>query len=149
MPTSAAPPSSLKKYFFSPSGAVMTCWSLAVCEPAALLNESLEFSLSWTCVAHSSERNFTPTSSSSFATGGRSMPPAANCRVRQPASHEGRFAPCNRAGLWSVHRSSKGRWHPHLYEFATIALLGLAVCKLVDWVGTLGPLSRTATITLA
>src|SRR5437763_1324812 len=36
-----------------------------------------------------------------------------------------------------------------MYEFATIALLGLAVCKLVDLVGNLGHLSRAATITLA
>jgi len=36
-----------------------------------------------------------------------------------------------------------------MYEFATIALLGLAVCKLVDLVGNLGHLSRATTITLA
>jgi len=36
-----------------------------------------------------------------------------------------------------------------MYEFATIALLGLAVCKLVDLVGHLGSLSRAAKITLA
>src|SRR5436190_21574348 len=64
MPTFAAPPSSAKKYFFSPSGVVMTCWSLALWDPAALLNESLELSLSSTCWAHSSERNATPTPAS-------------------------------------------------------------------------------------
>jgi hypothetical protein len=36
-----------------------------------------------------------------------------------------------------------------MYEFATIALLGLAVCKVIDLVGNLGHLSRAATITLA
>jgi hypothetical protein len=36
-----------------------------------------------------------------------------------------------------------------MYEFATIALLGLAVCKLVDLAGNLGHLSRAAKITLA
>jgi hypothetical protein len=36
-----------------------------------------------------------------------------------------------------------------MYEFATIALLGLAVCKLVDLVGNLGTLSRATKITLA
>ena len=36
-----------------------------------------------------------------------------------------------------------------MYEFATVALLGLAVCKLVDLVGNLGHLSRAAKITLA
>ena len=36
-----------------------------------------------------------------------------------------------------------------MYEFATIALLGLAVCKLVDVGGNLGHLSRAARITLA
>jgi hypothetical protein len=36
-----------------------------------------------------------------------------------------------------------------MYEFATIALLGLAVSKLVDLAGNLGHLSRAATITLS
>ena len=36
-----------------------------------------------------------------------------------------------------------------MYEFATVALLGLAVCKLVDLGGHLGSLSRAAKITLA
>ena len=36
-----------------------------------------------------------------------------------------------------------------MYEFATVALLGLAVCKLVDLGGHLGTLSRAAKITLA
>jgi hypothetical protein len=36
-----------------------------------------------------------------------------------------------------------------MYEFATIALLGLAVCKLVDLAGNLGTLSRATKITLA
>ena len=36
-----------------------------------------------------------------------------------------------------------------MYEFATIALLGLAACKLVDLVGHLGSLSRATKITLA
>ena len=35
-----------------------------------------------------------------------------------------------------------------MYEFATIALLGLAVCKVIDLAGNLGHLSRAATITL-
>ena len=36
-----------------------------------------------------------------------------------------------------------------MYEFATIALLGLVVCKLVDLVGNLGHVSRATKITLA
>src|SRR6266568_1891942 len=36
-----------------------------------------------------------------------------------------------------------------MYEFATIALLGLAVCKLVDLGSNHGSLSRAAKITLA
>ena len=36
-----------------------------------------------------------------------------------------------------------------MYEFATIALLGLAVCKLIDLAGNLGHLSRASKITLA
>ncbi|MFN2543647.1 MAG: hypothetical protein ABR600_03615 [Actinomycetota bacterium] len=36
-----------------------------------------------------------------------------------------------------------------MYEFATVALLGLAVCKLVDLGGHLGTMSRAAKITLA
>jgi ABC-type sulfate transport system permease component len=35
-----------------------------------------------------------------------------------------------------------------MYEFATIALLGLALYKVMDLVGALGHLSRAATITL-
>jgi hypothetical protein len=36
-----------------------------------------------------------------------------------------------------------------MYEFATIALLGLAVCKMIDLVGHLGTLSRATKIALA
>ena len=36
-----------------------------------------------------------------------------------------------------------------MYEFATIALLGLAVCKLVDLAGHVTTLSRATKITLA
>jgi hypothetical protein len=36
-----------------------------------------------------------------------------------------------------------------MYEFATVALLGLAVCKLVDLGSNLGTLSRATKITLA
>ena len=36
-----------------------------------------------------------------------------------------------------------------MYVFATVALLGLTVCKLVDLAGNLGHLSRAAKITLA
>jgi len=35
-----------------------------------------------------------------------------------------------------------------MYEFATIVFLGLAVCKVIDLVGSLGHLSRAATITV-
>ena len=35
-----------------------------------------------------------------------------------------------------------------MYEFATIALLGLALYKVMDLVGSLGHLSRAASITL-
>jgi len=35
-----------------------------------------------------------------------------------------------------------------MYEFATIALLGLALYKVMDLVGALGHLSRAATVTL-
>ena len=35
-----------------------------------------------------------------------------------------------------------------MYEFATIALLGLAACKLVDLAGNLGTLSRATKITV-
>jgi hypothetical protein len=36
-----------------------------------------------------------------------------------------------------------------MYEFATIALLGLAVCKLVDLAGHVGTPSRATKVTLA
>src|SRR5947207_14308445 len=61
IPMLACPDSSLNQYLTSPSGAPLTtCCTLAVCEPAALLNESLELRASCTADAHSSDRYFTP-----------------------------------------------------------------------------------------
>src|ERR1043166_1540830 len=62
IPRLACPLSSVNQYLTSPSGApVTTCCTFAVCEPAALLNESFEFRASCTAEAHSSERYLTPT----------------------------------------------------------------------------------------
>src|ERR687892_320347 len=57
--TCARPPSSAKKYFFSPSGVATTFCTFAAWLPAACRNASLLLIALVTSSAHSSDRNFT------------------------------------------------------------------------------------------
>src|SRR5438067_2272216 len=120
----------------------MTCWSLALWDPAALLKASLELSLSCTCWAHSSERNATPTPAS-FDRGPKYRHnKATDARVKSRSTWG---VTSGRRGGSKTVRKGGGN---HMYEFATIALLGLALYKVMDLVGALGHLSRAGTVTL-
>src|SRR4029453_7243457 len=54
----------LSQYRRSPSGPVITCWSVAEADPAAFLKESVAFRRPFSSVVHASERNGTGTSTS-------------------------------------------------------------------------------------
>src|SRR5437764_15416177 len=114
----------------------MTCWIRALMAPAEDFICSLFCRALLTSSAHSLDRNLTAT-----------MPPSAG---REPAQYirslrraDRRSPPLLPRGARSSLSEPEGGAR-NMYEFATVALLGLFLAQLVDLVGRIRPISLTA-----